>query len=66
MAFSLTVHPIVESITTELNVWYTYLDDATIADVPDIVFENFKRIIHTAKEVGLHINPNKCELFCLF
>jgi hypothetical protein len=61
MAFSLTVHPIVESITTELNVWY--LDDATIADVPDIVFENFKRIINTAKEVGLHINPNKCELF---
>jgi hypothetical protein len=33
MAFSLTVHPIVESITTELNIWY--LDDATIADVPD-------------------------------
>jgi hypothetical protein len=51
MALSLTVHPIVESITTELNVWYTYLDDATIADDPDIVFENFKRIIDTAKEV---------------
>jgi hypothetical protein len=55
LPFSLTVHPIVESITTELNVWY--LDDATIADVPDIVFENLKRIINTAKEVGVHINP---------
>jgi hypothetical protein len=61
MAFSLTVHPIVQSIITELNVWY--LDHATIADFPNIVFENFKRIINTAKEVGLHINPNKCELF---
>jgi hypothetical protein len=61
MAFSLTVHSIVQSITTELNVWY--LDDSRIAVVPDIVFENFKRIINTAKKVGLHINPNKYELF---
>jgi hypothetical protein len=39
----------------------------TIADVPDIVFENFKRIINTAKEVGLHIKPKiNVNFFFLF
>jgi hypothetical protein len=52
---------IVSFNSTELNAWY--LDDATIADVHDFIFENFKKIVNADKEVGLHINPNKCELF---
>lgn len=61
MLFSLTIHPLVKSITSDLNVWY--LDDATLADTPENVLENFKIIVKMAKEIGLQINPSKCELF---
>lgn len=61
LAFSLAIQPIVEEISTDLNSWY--LDDGTIGDYEDIVFQNFKVIIERSRSLGLKINPSKCELF---
>lgn len=61
LLFSLTVHPMIEALDTELNSWY--LDDATLADTPARVLDNFKKLKVLANEMGLRINANKCELY---
>lgn len=61
LSFSVTLQPIVEDVQSELNSWY--LDDETLADEYKKVLEDFRMVIVEAKELGLEINPNKCELF---
>ncbi|KAL1446386.1 hypothetical protein WDU94_005682 [Cyamophila willieti] len=61
LLFSLAVQPIVESMTTEFNMWY--LDDATLADSPTSVLENFEKLQNAANKMGLNVNYNKCELY---
>jgi hypothetical protein len=51
LSFSLTIHPIIESILSELNLWY--LDDGTLGGNPETVLTDFKTIIEKCKTFGL-------------
>jgi hypothetical protein len=61
MTFSATIQPFVKKLLPELNVWY--LDNATLADKPEIVLNDLYQIINLAAEIGLNVNTAKCELF---
>jgi hypothetical protein len=61
MAFSVSIQPLVMIMTSELNIWY--LDDATLADTPDIVLNDLRNLIELAAEIGLKVNTDKCEIF---
>lgn len=63
LIFSLTIHKLIQNLKSELNMWY--LDDGSICDDPDIVFNDFNTILNESKKLGLEINPSKCELFFL-
>jgi hypothetical protein len=58
--FALTIHPLVSSVTSEFNVWY--LDDGTVADEPDRVVQSLNLIRDRGREIGLHLNEDKCEV----
>lgn len=61
LGFSLSIHPIVQDLTSELNVWY--LDDGTIGGDPNVVLHDFSTIIKKCRDVGLNVNFSKCELY---
>jgi hypothetical protein len=44
------------------HIWY--LDDGTLADYPEVVLSDFKKVINLSQEIGLELNFNKCEIFC--
>ncbi|KAJ6639200.1 hypothetical protein Bhyg_11942, partial [Pseudolycoriella hygida] len=58
--FPLSIHHIVDDMESELNVWYQ--DDGTLSDFPDVVLADFAHLIDLSKDIGLIINPSKCEL----
>jgi hypothetical protein len=60
MIFSLTIQPIILSLDSQLNIWY--LDDRTLADYPEVVLSDFKKVINLFREIGLELN--KCQIFC--
>jgi hypothetical protein len=61
MIFSLAIQPIILSLNSELNIWY--LDDGTLADYPEVVLSDFKKVINLSRKIGLELNLNKCEIF---
>jgi hypothetical protein len=61
MAFSVSIQPLVTIMISELNIWY--LDDATLADTPEIVLNDLRNLIELAAEIGLKVNTDKCEIF---
>lgn len=61
LAFSLIIQPIIEHLSSELNIWY--LDDGTLGGDPDTVINDLKFIIKECLNIGLAINPEKCELY---
>jgi hypothetical protein len=62
MIFSLAIQPIILSLDSQMNIWY--LDDGTLADYPEVVLSDFKKVINLSQEIGLELNFNKCESFC--
>jgi hypothetical protein len=62
MIFSLAIQPIILSLDSELNIWY--LDDGTLADYPEVVLSDFKKVINLSRKIGLELNFNKYEIFC--
>jgi hypothetical protein len=62
MIFSLTIQPIILSLDSQMNIWY--LNDGTLADYPEVVLSDFKKVINLSQEIGLELNFNKCEIFC--
>lgn len=61
LLFCLTIHRIIISLSSNFNIWF--LDDGTLCDDPSIVLNDFQNLIEKAKEIGLEINPSKCEIF---
>lgn len=61
LVFSEAIHPIIEAIKTELNVWF--LDDGTLIGDIDTVKNDLITIKEKFKQMGLEINIDKCELF---
>jgi hypothetical protein len=62
MIFSLAIQPIILSLDSQLNIWY--LDDGTLADYPEVVLSDFKKVINLSRKIGLELNFNKCDIFC--
>jgi hypothetical protein len=46
MIFSIAIQPIILSLDSKLNIWY--LDDGTLADYPEVVLSDFKKVIKLA------------------
>jgi hypothetical protein len=62
MIFSLAIQSIILSLDSQMNIWY--LHDGTLADYPEVVLSDFKKVINLSQEIGLELNFNKCEIFC--
>jgi hypothetical protein len=63
MILSLAIQPIILSLDSQLNIWY--LDDGILADHPEVVLSLFKKVINLSRKIGLELNFNKCEIFCI-
>lgn len=61
--FCLALHPLITSLKSEFNCWY--LDDGTLADNSDTVFEDLQQIIAGSQALGLSLNNSKCEITVL-
>jgi hypothetical protein len=62
LLFSLGIHPILESLTSDLIAGY--LDDVTIGGALNSVADDVGRVVQAAGELGLTLNPSKCEVIC--
>jgi hypothetical protein len=58
--FCLAIHSLVQSFKSPCNTWY--LDDGTFHDHGKVVEEDLVRVQAASSEIGLHLNPAKCEL----
>jgi hypothetical protein len=56
MIFSLAIQPIILSLDSQLNIWY--LDDGILADYPEVVLSDFKKVINLSRKIGLELNFN--------
>jgi hypothetical protein len=61
MIFSLAIQPIILSLDSQLNI--CYLNDGTLADYPEVVLSDFKKVINLSRKFGLELNFEKCEIF---
>lgn len=61
MTFSLTIQPKIDTLNCDLNIWY--LDDVTLSDLAQVVYEDFQDPVLKSKEIGLEVNTEICELF---
>lgn len=61
LLFSLTLHPIISKLNSQLN--FFYLDDGVLCDEANVVLADFQKLIAECKSIGLDINPSKCELY---
>jgi hypothetical protein len=66
LLFALVLQPLVLKIRERcpglvLNVWY--LDDGTLVGSPDQVRAAYDILVEEGRDVGLHLNPAKCELW---
>jgi len=59
--FSLILQPIILSLCSKLNCWY--LDDRILGGLPKNVLADLQTIIRDTAEIGLKLNPSKCEIF---
>jgi hypothetical protein len=46
---SLAIQPIILSLDSQLNIWY--LNDGTLADYPEVVLSDFKKVINLSQEI---------------
>jgi hypothetical protein len=58
MIFSPATQPILSSLDSQLNIWN--LNDGTLADYPEVVLSDFKKVINLSRKIGLELNFNKC------
>ena len=59
LAFALAIDSAARGVGTELNVWY--LDDGTLAGQMDSIVNNLGILRERLGEMGLEVNPQKCE-----
>jgi hypothetical protein len=57
MIFSLVIQPIIVSLDSQLKIWY-------LADYPEVVLSDFKKVINLSRKIGPELNFNKYEIFC--
>lgn len=59
--FSLAIHPIIEKLNSQLNVWF--LDDGILAGPKQNVLDDLASVIQEFQKIGLCLNSSKCELY---
>jgi hypothetical protein len=62
MIFSLAIQPIILSLDSQLNI--CYLNDGTLADYPEVVLSDFKKVNNLSRKIGLELSFSKCKIFC--
>ena len=60
LLFSLTIHPLLSSLTSELG--FGYLDDVTVGGVGATVEDDVSMLKVEGEAIGLSLNIGKCEL----
>lgn len=60
LLFCIMIQPIITNVQSKMNEWY--LDDGSIGDSIDTVINDIKKIKTLSDEVGLQLNPSKCEV----
>jgi len=60
LLFSLSVQPLLESVSSEITLGY--LDDFTLGDAESVVASDVKRIVEVGQTMGLALSTGKCEL----
>ena len=60
LLFCLTMHSLVEQLSSELNIWY--LDDGTLGGSQEKVLQDFRLVEDKASELGLVLNHSKSEV----
>ena len=61
--FALSVDEAARGVQSEFNVWY--LDDATLGDSPERVYDDLVVLLERLRAIGLEVNGSKCELTIL-
>ena len=60
LLFCMATLSLVKQMKSELNIWY--MDDGTLGGDAENLVTDFLTIINTGKELGLIVNPQKCEI----
>ena len=60
LLFSLTVHPLLSSLSSNLTIGY--LDDFTLGGLASTVADDVNIVIHKGASLGLQLNRSKCEI----
>ena len=60
LLFCNTVHPLLESLESDLLIGY--LDDLTLGGAQSVVARDVERVIESGHSMGLDLNVGKCEL----
>ncbi len=58
--FCLAIDSLVKNLRSILNTWY--LDDGSLAGPGNLVLSDLKEVLCSVNELGLQLNPKKCEL----
>ena len=61
--FALSVDEAARGVESEFNV--RYLDDATLGDSPERVYDDLVALLERIRAIGLEVNGSKCELTIL-
>lgn len=61
LLFCLTINNLIKSLRSRFNAWY--LDDGSLGDSSNVVFNDLQSVIEQSKCLGLELNFEKCELF---
>jgi hypothetical protein len=62
--FCLTIHPMLQSLSSELRVGY--MDDITLGGPEDVVAQDVSQIKNEGNSFGVHLNITKCECISKF
>ena len=63
LLFCLAIMPLTKQLSSNLNLWY--LDDGFLAGDPVSVMSDLSSIVSSSSELGLAVNPSKCEILAL-
>lgn len=63
LLFSTAIHPSIEELTADLNVWY--LDECRLIGVAKTIKKDLLIIKERFQELGLEVNTEKCEIHFL-
>jgi hypothetical protein len=63
MIFSLAIQPIILSLDSQLNIWH--LDDGSLADYPEVVLSDFKKVINFSRKIGLELTLTNARSFAV-